>query len=388
MRTLFLFVAGVLLSGLSMACSSVDLSAKARSEGEPEKRLASKPLRQGWKLGTPISFEKMTIHFVTLDESINTNEFITLDEGLRSGTVVITEIGANGQQRTLRRGQQVSDNADVNKLALTNKSGKLLILIAGEIVVGGKQDRIVGHDCIVASSNSPVLIDVFCVEHGRWDESTAFGQSRSIGGSSHANAGGGSGNAAGRGGGGGGGSGMFAPASAEMAAPKVRENAQAKKSQSGVWKEVAGKLAENNVSNSTGTLNSVFEDKQVSAKLEAYVRAFKDKHSPKSVGVIAAVDGTVISADVFASTSLFQTYWPKLLRSYALEAINAKAANKESDGPAASERFLAQVEGTTSYGGLEGVYRLTERQSETEASFELECTTKTPLLIHFNRVKR
>ena len=31
----------------------------------------------------------------------------------------------------------------MNRLALTNKSGKALILIAGEMILGGKQDRIV-----------------------------------------------------------------------------------------------------------------------------------------------------------------------------------------------------------------------------------------------------
>jgi hypothetical protein len=64
---------------------------------------------------------------------------ITLDDGLRSGKVAITELGADGSSRTIDR-RNLNSSAEVNRLALTNRSGKALVLIAGEMILGGRQD--------------------------------------------------------------------------------------------------------------------------------------------------------------------------------------------------------------------------------------------------------
>ncbi len=186
MRTMKGLVAGVLLTGLSLACLLSGRVFEAKAEkGQSQNRVAinatANPLHPSWRISSAISFNNLTVFPVVSDEPTSTDEFITLDEGLRSGKVIITELGADGRSRRIRRNQRISDDAEVNKLAVTNRSGKMLVLIAGELLVGGKQDRIVGNDCIVASTNKPVPINVFCVEHGRWSEEASFGQSRSVG---------------------------------------------------------------------------------------------------------------------------------------------------------------------------------------------------------------
>ena len=60
----------------------------------------------------------------------------------------------------------------MNRLVLVNNSKHPLILLAGEVVTGGKQDRVVGKDRIVPAESDPVDLSVFCVEHGRWIESS------------------------------------------------------------------------------------------------------------------------------------------------------------------------------------------------------------------------
>jgi hypothetical protein len=316
------------------------------------------------------------------DEPESTTSFITLDEGLRTGKVIITELGANGRSRRVRRGRRISDDAEVNKLAIRNYSGKTLVLIAGEMIVGGKQDRIVGHDCLIASSNTPVPIDVFCVEHGRWSGEASFGHSRSP----NRNAGGaGTGMGVGAGVGGGGTVESFAV----MALPNVREKAQAKKSQSEVWSEVSRTVTANSVASSTGDLKSVYRDNRVNRRIDTYQRAFSGKLSAKNVvGIIAAVDGHIISADVFAGHSLFQAYWPKMLKSYALEAISTTKTSNQDVDKGQAESYLARVQGANASAGEPGIYRLGENQSETDASFELEYVAKKPMLIHFNRVSK
>src|ERR1700693_3530032 len=60
------------------------------------------------------------------------------------------------------------DGAQVNRLVLVNNSKRPLLLLAGEIVTGGKQDRVIGKDRIVPAESDPVDLSVFCVEPGRW----------------------------------------------------------------------------------------------------------------------------------------------------------------------------------------------------------------------------
>jgi hypothetical protein len=384
MRTFIGLVAGVLLAGLSLACSlSID-KVEAKSSAPASKQSAvsvpisvsSYPLRREWKVSAPIRFERLTIFPVLSEEPRSTANLITLDEGLRTGKVIVTELGANGRSRGIRRGMRASDDADVNKLAIRNNSGKMLVLIAGEMVVGGKQDRIVANDCIISSTNTPVPIEVFCVEHGRWSGEETFGQSRPSNATAVA-----AGPASG---------GRNAVETVVMmAAPKVREKAQAKKSQSEVWEGVSKLADTNSVMSSTGDLKSVYRDRRVNNRIDGYQRAFNGKLLGNNVvGIIAAVDGRIISADVFASHSLFKAYWPKMLRSYALEAISTTGTGTREVGRNEAESYLARVQGAPASAGKQGIYRLGENQSETDASFELEYVANKPTLIHFNRVNK
>ncbi|MFL6213256.1 MAG: ARPP-1 family domain-containing protein [Blastocatellia bacterium] len=369
MKTLAALLAGVLLVALALAGSSRHRIVKTGRQASAH----SEAVRRDWRIGSPTIFDNLTVFPVLSEQAASADDFITLDEGLRAGKVIITELGADGRSRRLRSQRRVDDNAEVNRLAVTNNSGKKLILIAGEMVIGGKQDRIVGHDCIIEASAKPVPIEVFCVEHGRWSGRESFGQSRHA---SH--------------GGGGGGEMVTVTSSASvMAMPNVREKAQAKKSQSEVWKGVADSAQANNVETVTGDLKSVYQDKQVSHKLNDYERAFKGKLSATEViGIVAVVNGRIISADVFANHRLFQAYWPKMLKSYALEALGQAGGETQEIARRDAEAFLSRVEGTAETSGEPGAYRLVENQSSKDASFELESRAAGRALIHFNRVSK
>jgi hypothetical protein len=386
MKTPIRIVLGISVTGIVLACTLFAL-AQTKSRvvtSQPlinivASRAANAPVNRSWQLGAPVSFQTLTIFPVITDQPESLDDYITLDEGLRSRKVIVSEIGANGRTRRVGHGRRVSDDAEVNRLLVTNRSGKTLVLIAGEIIVGGKQDRIVGEDCVIASSNKPVPVDVYCVEHGRWDERSNFGRSRTNGNSAS-----GEGASAGVSGG------FNAPSAGGMAAPNVRAKAQAEKSQSGVWSEVAKLESQNSVTSSTGTLNKVYEDRRVSAKLSDYERAIKSRLSGKNViGAVVAIGGQVLSADVFANSKLFQAYWPKLLKSYALEAISSGKTVNHAVDQTAAKAFLARVEAPASSEGKKDGYKLTEYLSDSNASFELESADKgAGKLIHFNRVNK
>src|SRR5262249_2230474 len=107
-----------------------------------------------YKVLAPISHGNLTIFPVVSAKVHDTSEFITLDEGIRSGEVVVTEVG--NLHSTMRRRQPYvvqppMRGAEVNRLVLVNNSKHPLILLAGEVVTGGKQDRVVAKDRIVPS---------------------------------------------------------------------------------------------------------------------------------------------------------------------------------------------------------------------------------------------
>ena len=95
--------------------------------------------------------------------------------------------------------------AEVNRLVLINNSDHPLLLLAGEVVTGGKQDRVIGVDRIVPPKSDPIDLSVFCVEPGRW-----------VASSDH-----------------------FGSMKSQMAQPSVRMPAMAERDQQSVWDMVA-----------------------------------------------------------------------------------------------------------------------------------------------------
>src|SRR5438094_1937382 len=125
-----------------------------------------------YKVLEPIRHGSLTVFPVVAAKSYNTGEFLTLDEGLRSGEVLVTESGGLRPLMRRRMHPVPVDGAQVNRLVLVNNSKRPLILLAGEIVTGGKQDRVIGKDRIVPGESDPIDLSVFCVEPGRWVATT------------------------------------------------------------------------------------------------------------------------------------------------------------------------------------------------------------------------
>ena len=102
-----------------------------------------------YKVLSPIRHGNLTVFPVVATNSHDTHVFLTLDEGLKSGEVEVTESGRVGgmvrrrQSGVLNTPYPVRNGAQVNKLVLVNNSKRPLILLAGEIVTGGKQDRVI-----------------------------------------------------------------------------------------------------------------------------------------------------------------------------------------------------------------------------------------------------
>src|SRR5882757_9324349 len=139
--------------------------------------VAAGPVEGAYRVLKPIQSGDLTLFPVvrTDGKTSSADQFLTLDEGLKSGEVEVTEAG-KVQGLVRPRGVAVPwrhTGDQVNTLVLVNNSKRPLLLLAGEIVTGGKQDRVIAKDRIVPAGADPIDLSVFCIEHGRWTESSA-----------------------------------------------------------------------------------------------------------------------------------------------------------------------------------------------------------------------
>jgi len=312
----------------------------------------------GYRVLEPVKHGNLTIFPVVSTTSHDTHQFLTLDEGLRSGEVVVTEAGNVSPLVRPRHGQQVwqerrGGGAEVNRLVLVNNSRRPLLLLAGEIVTGGKQDRIIGKDRLVPAESDPIDLGVFCVEPGRWVGT----------------------------------SGKFAAPSV-IVQPSVRAKAMGAKDQQQVWDEV-GKtrtaMAETVTVEAaprvaqTSSYAGVIENRAVREKVESvaapveheYQSVIRQLRNKNAVGVVVAVNGEIIWADVFASSSLLEKYWPKLVRSYAAESVVQRVKAGSVDLKAA-QQFLDRLHGRREVVENEpGLFRHAEITGDGYRVFEL-----------------
>ena len=343
----------------------------------------------GYKVLEPIRHGNLTVFPVIASKSYPTGEFLTLDEGLRSGEVVVTEYGnVRGLIRRHPAGITpaiLREGAEVNRLVLVNNSRRPLLLLAGEIVAGGKQDRVIGKDRIVPAESDPVDLSVFCVEPGRWvATSEQFGTSGSMYGMK-----------AGMGG--------SVIGGTLMAQPSVRAKAMADKDQSQVWAEVRKQQSamavevENSAPaaapavTSTSSYARVMENAEVKKQVDAvakpieqnYQSLIKQLRDRNAVGVVVAMNGRIIWADVFASSNLLEKYWPKLVRSYASEAVVTRAKGAEV-GEKQAQAFLEDMDGRKETIESEpGIYRHTEVNGDGFKVFALtSLLPKTGFDVH------
>jgi len=367
--------------------------------GRWEPVAAGGPAGSGYRVLKPIESGDLTLFPVVRDDgkALPSDQFLTLDEGLKSGEVEVTEAGnVRGLVRS-RGGVPVEryQGDQVNTLVLVNNSKRPLLLLAGEIVTGGKQDRIIAKDRIVPAGAEPIDLSVFCIEHGRWTESSdKFGTSAKAANQSI------------------------------MVQPTVRQQAMVAKDQQQVWNSVSGaiggmaraaapprvtspnpdvyggtgptNLNEAGIAPGTTSYAKAVQSQAVAAKVDEEAagvvksreEALDTLRQEHAVGVVVAVRGEVIWADIFSDPGLLTRYWIKLVRSYAAEGLESGSAHGTAS-LADAQRFLdTPAHGTEDSQGEVGVYRCREVKSGGADLFTLEALLPgTGYDVHISRVK-
>lgn len=278
-------------------------------------------------VGQPIRHDNLTIFPLMSPQPKTEDRFITLDQGLREGSVKITEVAGG----------------TVNRLLVLNRATRPLYLMPGEIIVGGRQDRTIAQEYVINPGKKPVSIEVFCVEHGRWSGRGQDETARLMAGANSAPALAES-NAftARRGGAATAGKAETGDFIGSVGAVNkaARIAVQDDKSQDKVWQKVAEVNAKSSNASGSGDFAGNYSDAAVVKQLEPYVKTLQTSvgDRPQIVGVAVAVNGKFETLDVFESTPLFRQLWPKLLKSYALDAANAASDSSKTNKSSTDSR--------------------------------------------------
>lgn len=233
------------------------------------------------------------------DSNFTTPNSISLNAGMGKGTVKLKE-----------RGNYMLDN--INVLLIENNSGKDLVIKSGEIVMGGRQDRVFARDTILASGKQH-LVPVYCIEENRWSEKERKFIFRGTTGSG---------------------------------LQTIIDTAQ---NQTKVWDEIRRLLKQNNQTGSS-SYAALLNNKKVADTSQQYIRHFLQQLRSKDssiVGIIASTGHKMLGADVFISTSLFYQTLPGLLEKYCNEAVltgSAANATHIHEAAYANELFSPQTQ--------------------------------------------
>jgi hypothetical protein len=293
---------------------------------------------EGARLGTPVTVENLTVWPVLGDDQ-DVGEVLTLQEAQDGGLVQIRERGAGEEapasaedtsseevQALVQLGYLGDDDgATVNLLEVVNLGPLPIVVYAGTVVQGGKQDRQVGVDTILAAGET-LPLEAFCVEQSRWDEERDGADT----------------------------GGVFR-AARTMAMKRVRASGQYLDDQAEVWSNVArlneraGKRAE------TGTLSITIDEEDAEvlarrAKLSGAVERRLRSGDASPIGFAYAINGEPMTLRVFATASLFERSFGPFLETMCLEAEliqqRDRAAGRDPHAaPATGEALLALLAG-------------------------------------------
>lgn len=120
---------------------------------------------------------------------------------------------------------------------------------------------------------------------------------------------------------------------------------------------------------------------------KSYESLIKQLRNQNAVGVVVAVKGHIVWADLFASESLLSKYWPKLLQSYAAEALTTPGERREVTLPEA-QKFLANWQARHETVDSEpGLYRQRELMGDGFRAFELtSLLPKSGFDVHLSKM--
>lgn len=207
--------------------------------------------------------------------------YLTLDQALNDGKARVTEVSTGGH---------------VPELAFESLTDQSILLLDGEELVGAKQNRVLNVTLLVLGKTQ-MIIPVTCVERGRWshvsDEFSSAGRA------------------------------LYSRARASKMAQvteNLREQGVRRSNQRAMWDDIAFKINERGAVSDTQAMADIYTDSET--RLGDYERAFRPVAG--QVGAVFAINGQIAGVELFDASAAFAAYLPKLVKSYALDAIDTQ----------------------------------------------------------------
>jgi hypothetical protein len=231
------------------------------------------------KAGYSTQYKKVKLYYIKAKPSLykefaNQGRYTNLENALKQSKIKVQEVGSGGTVNTLR---------------FSNVSKDSILISMGDIVQGGKQDRVVEKDTLICPGQT-IALSVYCVESGRWSAGKSGGEFNTY----HSNAN-----------------------------NVLRKSIVKEKSQSKVWQNVASFNTANGTNTSTGTYTALTRSEKYNTEMKEYKDVFTKAIMADSaiVGVLAVTGDKIIGCDIYATAQLFRNDVANLLTSYISEAM-------------------------------------------------------------------
>lgn len=308
--------------------------------------------QENYRISAPYTYKNLTIFLIHGKDSTNKKNIITLQEAMKLNIF------------------KVYETSEVNELQVENTSTQYDVFIqSGDMVKGGKQDRVLAISIIIPARSGRVSIEAFCVESGRWEKRKGEDVQQ------------------------------FSSSEERIVSKELKVAANGQRSQQEVWKNVAEaqkKLTKSTgadvTANASGTsLQLALENSKVTATTDEYVAKLSSLLRGKTdvIGYAFAINGEINSADIYVSNHLFNKLWPRMLKAAAVEAVaegNRSTANAPAPKPAAIKGFLTESEkGKEKERTTSGKSKVITRESDGNAVYE--ARDKADAVIHRNYIK-
>ena len=303
-----------------------------------------------YRLSGPYQHKNLTVFLIHAPDQSGARMFTPLEEAMQRNLVIVHE------------------TSDVNELAIENISASEEVFVqAGDIVKGGRQDRVLAVDLILPAKSGQVPISAFCVEHGRWSQRGAEGAL------------------------------TFGISNQMIATKRLKLATKDNKSQAQVWNEVnvaQEKLSAGVASNARSDLSEsslplALENEKVQQSATDYIdklSSIVEKHADV-IGFAFAINDKLNSADVYPSTAMFKRFWPRLLKTAAIEAIGEPTSGEKCEpvSNAGAADFLTATErGAETIDDVTKRTRMAKRDAEKSLFFETRDMAHDGIWIHRN----
>jgi hypothetical protein len=212
------------------------------------------------------------------------------------------------------------DPPEVPSLLVSNLADVPILLVEGEMLVGGDQNRTM-NVTVLCPPKSVTIVPVSCVEAGRW------GARRTMSASSR-----------------------HAPGSLRSIKTSTLqsrgEHASDRRSDQGrVWEEVSRQSDVHRLYSNTSAIDDVQEEFELSIAEDLD----RITPAPNQIGVVCTIGGEVVGLDLFDRPTTLARYLRGIVAGHALDA---HGITNSHDAIRAIERFLAKVDTTAKDRGV------------------------------------